>query len=180
MRLFLTLILAATTTAAAQSTWHGVHFGESRDDVRTQLTAQNLPVEASQEGTLQSNTDYELPIPGLRHTFPMFVSFHFDDNNALADVSLTLDVPGMHRYWAIIGSDESLFNFAEEHLIGALSGLYGTPLYRSSACDAEPKQPAPVCIYSWRGSDQTVQLERLTTPRGQRLVIRYQPLATDL
>lgn len=173
-------LTAATTAASAQATWHGLHFGDSRDNVRDHLTAQNLPVEASQEGTLQSNADYELSIPSLRHTLPMQLSFHFDDNNALADITLALDLPGMKRYWAAIGSDEALFNFAEEHLIGALSGLYGAPLYRSRACDAEPKQPSPVCILSWHGDQQTIQMERQLTPHGQRLVIRYQPLATDL
>ena len=117
---------------------------------------------------------------GLRHTFPMQLSFHFDDNAALTDVTLTLDVPGMRRYWAAVGPDEALFDFAEEHLTAAVSSLYGAPLYRSGACAAEPKQPSPVCLLTWRATDQTVLMERQPSPHGQRLVIRYQPLPTDL
>jgi hypothetical protein len=170
----------ATAAASAQTTWHNVHFGESRDDVRSQITAQNMPLSTSQDGTLQSNTDYELALPGLRHTFPMLVSFHFADDATLTDVTLALDLPGMKRYWAAIGPDEALLNFAAEHLTGALTSIYGAPLYRSTACDADPKQPSPFCILSWRGADQTVEIERSAGTHGQRLLIRYQPLATDL
>ena len=182
MRLPLLLVLSlatATTAASAQTTWQGLHFGESRDDVHTQLTAQNLPVGTSQDGSLQSNTDYELPLPGLRHTFPMLVNFHFDDNATLADITLSLDLSGMRRYWAAVGSDEALSSFAAEHLTTALSGRYGAPLYRSTTCDAEPKQGSS-CVVSWHGTDQTVELEHLSTPNGPRLLIHYQPLATAL
>jgi hypothetical protein len=171
--------LIATTSASAQATWRGLHFGESLDEVRTQLTAQNMPVATSQEGALQATSDYDLAIPGLRYAFPMRVTFHFDDSAKLADVTLALDLPGMRRYWAAIGSDEALSTFAAEKLMGALSGRYGTPLYRSTACDADTKTPS-FCIVSWHATEQTVELERGTSARGMRLLVRYQPLATDL
>jgi hypothetical protein len=173
-------LTAATTAASAQATWRGVHFGESRDDVRSQITAQNMPLSTSQDGTLRTNTDYDLALPGLLHPFPMVVSFHFDDPSTLTDVTLALDLPGMHRYWSPIGADEAILNFAAEHLTSALSSIYGTPLYRSSACDADPKQPSPFCILTWRGKDQTIEIERSSGTHGQRLLIRYQPLATGL
>jgi hypothetical protein len=179
MRLALLLALA-TAAASAQTTWHNVHFGESRDVVRAQITAQNVPLSTAQDGSLQSNTDYELALPGLRHTFPMLVAFHFDDAATLTDITLTLDLPGMKRYWSTLGPDEALLNFAAEHLTAALSSIYGTPLFHSAACDADPKQPSPFCMLSWRGNNQTVEIERSTTPHGPRLLIRYQPLATDL
>jgi hypothetical protein len=172
--------IAAATTASAQTTWKGLHFGESREDVRAQLTAQSFTVEATQDGSLQSTADYELAVPGLRHTFPMIASFQFDDNLALADITLSLDLAGMRRYWATVGPEDALMNFAAEKLTGALSGRYGAPIYRSTACDAELKQNPGFCIVSWRGSEQTVEMERAASAKGLRLLIRYQPLATDL
>ncbi len=181
MRLALLIAIAAASTAAsAQTTWHNVHFGESRDDVRSQITAQNMPLSTSQDGTLQANSDYELALPGLRYTFPMLVSFHFDKAAALTDVTLALDLSGMKHNWATIGTDEALINFAAEHLTGALSSIYGTPLYRSTACDTDAKQASAFCILSWRGNNQTVEIEHSNTSHGQRLLIRYQPLASDL
>jgi len=177
--LALTLTLA-TSAASAQNTWHGLHFGESRDDVRAQLTAQNMPSTSSQDGTLQANADYDLLLPGLRYPFPTIVSVHFDDRAALADITLSLDLPGMRRDWAALGSDDALLHFAAEHFTAALSGRYGAPLYSSNSCNIEPKQPSSFCIVSWRGTDQTIELENALTPRGSRLLIRYQPLATDL
>ncbi len=170
---------AAATGATAQTTWKGLHFGELREDVRRQLAAQNIAVATSQEGSLQTISDYDLSVPGLRYPFPMLVSFHFDDASNLADVTLSVDLPGMRRYWAAIGPEEALANFAAEKLTGALSGRYGTPLYRSTACDAETKLPS-YCIVSWHGAEQTIELERGTNAKGLRLLIRYQPLATDL
>ena len=171
--------IASTAGASAQNTWKGLHFGESRDDVRNQLAAQSITVETAQDGTLQATKNYELTIPGLRYPFPMLASFHFDDASDLADVTLALDLPAMRLYWAAIGPEDALANFAAEKLTGALSGRYGTPLYRSTACDAETKQPA-FCIVSWPGSGQTIELERGTSPKGLRLLVRYQPLANDL
>jgi hypothetical protein len=179
--LLLVLSLAAATSAAsAQSTWQGLHFGQSRDDVRAQITAQNMPVSTSQDGALQSNTDYELVLPGLRHTFPMVASFHFNDDTLLADITLSLDLPAMDRFWSGVGTHEAILNFAAEHLTSALSSIYGAPLYRSAACDAEPKPASPFCILTWRGNAQTVEIERSAGPHGPRLVLRYQPLAAGL
>ncbi len=181
MRLVLLLALSlVSASACAQSTWHNLHFGQSRDDVRAQLSAQNMPVETSQEGTLQSTTDFELALPGLRYTLPMLASFHFNDAAQLSDVTLTLDLAGMHRYWATLGSDDTLLAFATEHLTSAISGRYGAPIYRSPACDTDPKTQPSFCLFSWHGTEQTIEMERHASARGPRLLIRYQPLATDL
>jgi hypothetical protein len=172
-------ILACTLAlpASAQLTWKNLHFGQSRDEARAQLTTQNIAVQNTPDGSLQSTADYELPIPPLQHTFPMVASFHFDDAGQLAEVTLALDVPAMRRYWGTLGTDDALFTFAEEKLITALTGRYGTALYRTPTCDSDPKQS---CTSLWRGPDQSIVLDRLTTPRGPRLIIRYQPLATDI
>jgi hypothetical protein len=166
--------------ASAQDTWHGVHFGEARDDVRTQLAAQNIQLSTTQDGTLQSNSDYELALPSLRHTIPMVLNFHFDDNARLIDVTLALDVVGMHRYWGVLGNDDALFAFAAEHLTSAIASIYGVPLYRSDLCDAAAPQGGGFCLQTWRGNGQTVAIERSTGAHAQRFLIRYQPIATDL
>lgn len=171
--------LAIAASASAQTTWHQLQFGESRADARTQLVAQKIDVSTSSEGTLQSAVDYELALPGLLYTVPMQLNVHFDDQATLADVTLALDLRSMRRYWGTLGPDEALFNFAAEKLMGALSGRYGPPIYNSANCDASLK-PGDYCIVSWRGNDQTVELERASTAKGLRLLVRYQPLATDL
>jgi hypothetical protein len=177
----LTLLLAlATATASAQGTWRGLHFGESRDSVNAQFTNLNMPSTTSQDGSVQVNADYELPLPGLRYPFPMIVTAHFDDHGGLSDVTLALDLSSAHHYWANIGSDEALLNFAAQHFTSAISGRYGAPLFTSNACDAEPKQPPTFCIVSWSSPSQTIEIERAITARGPHLLIRYQPLASDL
>lgn len=172
-------IALCTVAAHAQATWKGLHFGQSREQVRAELAAQNIATETSQEGSLQTTADYDLFLPSLAHTLPFHVSFHFTDAGGLMDVSLTLDLLGMRRYWSILGPDEAMIHFAGEHLAGALSGRYGAPLYHTPSCEPDAKQNS-ICIVSWRGAEQTVELERLPSPRGPRLVVRYQMLATDL
>ena len=180
MRLALILCLAATASASAQTTWHNLHFGQSRDAVTAELTNQNMPSTSSDDGTLQVSTDFEELLPGLRYPLPLIVTVHFNANSALSDVTLALDLPAARHYWSSIGSDEALFNFAAEHFTGALSGRYGAPLFSSNSCDGEPKQASTFCIISWRGAEQTVEMERSVTAKGPRLLIRYQPLAGDL
>ena len=182
MRLLtLILCLATTTTAAsAQTTWHNLRFGQSRDDVTNQLTNQNMPSTSTQDGNLQANSDYDLYLPGLRSPFPMIVTVHFDDHAALTDVTLSLDLTSARRSWPSIASEESLLHFAAEHFTAALSGRYGAPLSASNSCDADSKQASAFCIVSWRTADQTIELERAVTSKGPRLLIRYQPLAADL
>lgn len=182
-RLFaLAIVLFALShhAATAQDTWHGVHFGEARDDVRSQMAAQNIQLSTTQDGTLQSNSDYELALPSLRHTIPMVLSFHFDDDARLLDVTLALDVAGMHRYWGVLGNDDALFAFAAEHLTSAVASIYGVPLYRSISCDASAAQASGLCLQTWRGNGQTVAIERGVGSHGQRFLIRYQPIATGL
>jgi hypothetical protein len=184
LRTLLTLTLLAVATAAhAQqppvSTWHGLRFGDTRDQVRAQLNAQHIPVETSQEGALQSTTDYDLFLPGLRYTLPLLSSYHFTDAGTLMDVTLTLDLAAMRHNWSSLGTDDAMTRFASEHLAGALAGRYGAPLYRSPACDADAKEPA-TCAYFWNGPDQSILLERSPSPHGPHLMLRYQMLATDL
>jgi hypothetical protein len=180
VRLLLLLLLcfATATSASAQTTWHGLHFGESRDDVRSQLAAQNMPVETSPDGALQTNTDYNLPLPGLLYPFPMVANLHFDTNSLLADVTLTLDLPAMRRDWASLGSDQALYNFADDQLTFALAGLYGAPLYSSVPCNVIAETASFPCTILWRGNQQSIELERLSS--GRRLRIHYLPLATGL
>ncbi len=180
MRFVVLFVLALSLPASAQLTWKNLHFGQSRDDVRTQLRASGMEVETSQENSLQSTADYELALPGLARTLPMHAGFHFNDANGLADVTLWLDLAGMRRYWAALGPEEALYNFAAEKLTVALSGRYGPPLYRSPDCDKAPQAPTAFCTLGWRGPDQLIEMERSPAARGPRLVIRYQPLAADL
>jgi hypothetical protein len=164
----------------AQTTWHGLEFGQPRDAVRAQLSSQSIASDVSQDGTLKSTGDYLLPIPGLSQPFPMLANFYFDASSKLSTITLLVDIPGMRHDWSALGGDEALATFAAEKLTGALSGKYGAPLYRSSVCDSQLTAPAAFCIVSWRGPDQTIELERASTPRGPRIIVRYQPLATDL
>jgi hypothetical protein len=176
-------LAAATATASAQTTWHNLHFGESRDDVTNQLTNQNMPSTSTQDGNLQANSDYDLYLPGLRYPLPMIVTVHFDDHAALTDITLALNLTSARRSLPSTpstSSDDALLHFAAEHFTAALSGRYGPPLYSSNSCDTEAKQASTFCIVSWRTADQTIELERTITLKGPRLLIRYQPLATDL
>ena len=182
MRLIpLALFLAAATAAAsAQTTWHNLQFGQSRDAVTAQLNNQNMPSSVSQDGSVQANADYELLLPGLRYPLPVIVTAHFDANANLADVTLTLDIPSARRYWPAITSDDAMFHFAAEHFTAALSGRYGAPLFSSNACDPAAKESPTFCLVSWGHPNQTIELERSVTSKGPRLLIRYQPLASDL
>jgi hypothetical protein len=180
LRLALILILAATTASAQTTTWHGLHFGQSRDDVRTQLADQNTPAETSPDGALQTNTDLALTLPGLLNPIPITANLHFDAATTLADVTLTLDLPAMHRDWASLGTDQALFAFATDQLTLSLAGIYGPPAYTSANCTATTEALTSACTILWRGNQQSIELERLPTHNGPRLRILYLPLATDL
>ncbi|MDE1162733.1 MAG: hypothetical protein PW792_12405 [Acidobacteriaceae bacterium] len=181
MRLALAVaLLSMSGFAHAQATtWHNLHFGETRDQVRTDLTAQGIPVESSAEGALQSTSDYDLFLPGLTNTLPLRSSYHFTPNGGLMDVTLTLDLPAMRRNFAELASDDALIRFASDAMAGALAGRYGAPIYRSPACEGESKE-ANTCAIFWNGSEQSILLERTASPRGQHLLLRYQMLTSDL
>jgi hypothetical protein len=169
----------ATAGARAQTTWHNMQFGDSADTIRSTLQQQNISVTASQDGTLKSNSDYSLALPGLLQPLPLLLNVHFDANSRMSAVTLSVDVANMRGDWGVHGSSEVLATFAAEKLMSALSGRYGAPLYRSSACDTQ-ETTALVCRISWRGESQTIELEHSLSANGPRVVVRYQPITNDL
>lgn len=176
------LALALATTAAAQTTWHNVRFGDTRDQVRSELAAQNFPVETSQEGSLQSVSNYNILLPGMRNTLPLRADFHFTDDNRLMDVTLSLDFAAMRRIYPSLGGDDALLAFAYDRFNRALTDKYGVPLFVRPDCTADAttlaKQPNPLCTINWRDPAQSVELTWLQHP--SRLFIRYQMLVADL
>lgn len=176
------LSFALALPAAAQITWHNVRFGETREQVRSELAAQGFPVEISQEGSLQSISDYNILLPGMRNTLPLRADFHFTDAGTLMDVTLSLDLPAMRRSYPSLGGDEALLAFAYERFNRALSDKYAAPLFVRSECSADgatlAKLPSPMCTVNFRGEGQSVELTWLQRP--YRLFIRYQMLASDL
>src|SRR5947209_19874120 len=103
----LLLVLALATTASAQTTWHNLRFGESRDEVRSALAAQSFPVETSAEGSLQSVSDYQLLLPGMRYALPLRADFHFTDAGGLMNVVPSPDIRGMRKNFPHRGSEEA-------------------------------------------------------------------------
>jgi hypothetical protein len=174
--------LLAASSASAQATWKNLHFGDTRDAVRSALAAQNFAVETSQEGSLQSVTNYDILLPGLRYTLPLRADFHFTDAGGLMDVTLSLDFPAMRRTYPNLGGDDRMLAFAADKFNRALTDKYGIPLFKRSECDADAatlaKSPNPVCTVNWSDPAQSVELDWFThTPR---LFIRYQMLSPDL
>jgi len=177
--LIFALIFAAS--GSAQSTWKNLHFGQTRDDARNALTAQGIPVETSQEGSLESTGDYQLFVPGLRHTLPMHTQLRFTDSGGLMDITLTLDVPAMRQNYNEYRTDDALLAFASDRLTRALTDIYAAPVSTTSECDADPATFAnkPTgCTINWHGTGQSIAIDWLTRPA--HLYIRYQMLSPDL
>ena len=180
----LCVLFTASVSAAAQAptTWKGLHFGQTRDLVRAQLSAEGFPVETSQEGALQSVSNYSLQLPGTRRTLPLRADFHFTDDGGLMDVTLSLDFAAMRRINSDLGGDDPMLLFAADHLYRALTDKYGFPLLRRPECDSDAatlaKQPTTFCSTNWRDTAQSVELNWST--HAPRLFIRYQMLAPDL
>lgn|GEM_PF-2362817 len=175
----LLVIALLTAPVCAQTTWKNLHFGDTRDAVRSTLTAQNFPVETSQEGALQSVSDYDILLPGMRNTLPLRADFHFTDAGGLMDVTLSLDFPAMRRVYPSLGGDDRLLAFAADKFNRALTDKYGFPLFKRPECDADPTKTAnQVCTINWRDPAQSVELDWFAhTPR---LFIRYQMISPDL
>jgi hypothetical protein len=176
--LILLLSLGFVSTAQAQNTWKGLHFGDNRDNVRAALTAQNFEVETSQEGSLQSVSDYQLFLPGMRNSLPLRAEFRFTDGGGLMDVTLSLDFAIMKQNFPSIGGDEALMAFASDKLTRALTDRYATPIGRTADCDADSAKRPLTCAINWHDPYQSVELDWFT--HGPRLFIRYQMLAPDL
>jgi hypothetical protein len=174
MRPTLLLALCIAATSASAQTWNTLNFGQSRDSVQSQLTNQNIPVESTPDGSLQTNSDYPVTVPGLAYPLPMMVTMHFDAASHLAGISLALDLPAMRHDWPSLGSDEALYNFAADKLSLALAGNYGAPIFTTPSCTAE----AAPCTLEWRNTLQVIQLERI--PTGRHLYITYLPFAPTL
>ena len=175
--LLLLLSLGLASTAQAQATWKGLTFGQTRDSVRAALAAQNFEVETSQEGSLQSVSDYQLFLPGMRNALPLRADFRFTDAGGLMDITLSLDFAIMKQNFPSIGGDEALLAFASDKLTRALTDRYATPIARAADCDADAKRPT-ACTVNWHDPGQSVELDWFT--HGPKLFIRYQMLAPDL
>jgi hypothetical protein len=178
----LLLILLLTGTISAQTTWKNLRFGETRNQVRAQLAAENFTVETSQEGALQSVSDYDMLLPGMRIALPLRADFRFTDDGGLMDITLSLDFAAMKRNFPDVGGDEQLLAFAAERFTRSLTDKYGIPLYKRDTCDADAatlaKTPSAQCTINYRDPAQSIELNWFThTPR---LFIRYQMLAPDL
>jgi len=171
-----TLVLATTGLCQEPTTWHGLHFGDTRDHIRTELNQQGIETAQSPEGTLEATQDYDLMLPGLRYPLPILSSFHFTDAGTLSDVTLTINPQSMRKVWASALPGEDLDRFASDHLAGALAGRYGPPIYRATGCDATAKSEPERCIIFWNGPNESIVLER----RSGRVFVRYQMLASDL
>jgi hypothetical protein len=178
--LLLTLALAAT--ASAQTTWKNLHFGQTREDVRSALAAQSFPVETSQDGSLQSVSNYNMLLPGMRNALPLRADFHFTDDGGLMDITLSVDFAAMRRVYPNLGGDDILLAFAADKFNRALTDKYGIPLFKRPDCDADAatlaKTPSAACTINWRDPAQSVELNWFT--HSPRLFIRYQMLAADL
>jgi hypothetical protein len=178
----LTTLLALTlaTSVRAQSTWKNLHFGQTRDDVRAALAAQSIAVETSQEGSLQSTSDYQLMLPGLRRALPLRTDFRFTDAGGLMNITLYLDIPSMKQDYTEFRTDEALLAFASDKLTRALTDIYAAPLSTTSECETDLNTATkPIgCTINWHGTGQSIAIDWLTRP--SHLYIRYQMLAPDL
>jgi hypothetical protein len=176
------LVLIFATTASAQTTWKNLHFGQTRNQVRAQLAAESFPVETSQEGSLQSVSDYDMLLPGMRVALPLRADFRFADDGGLMDVTLSLDFSAMKQNFPDVGGDDQLLAFAAERFTRALTDKYGIPLSKRSDCDADAatlaKSTTAFCSINYHDPGESIELNWL--PRTPRLFIRYQMLATDL
>jgi hypothetical protein len=176
------LTFALAATSHAQTTWKGLHFGQSRDDVRNALAAQHVDVETSQEGSLQSDTDYQLFVPGLRHTLPFRTDLRFTDAGGLMDITLWLDLRALRENYPEYRTDDTLLGFAADKLTRSLTDIYAAPVTTTSECDADPTtlaKPQPIgCTINWHSPAQSVSIDWLTHPT--HLFIRYQMLSPDL
>ena len=174
----LVALLALCATANAQVPWSAVSLGDTRDRVHAKLDKLNIPISSTPDTNLQTNTDFPLVLPGLLYPLPVMVTFRFDANSRLAEITLALDLPAMRRDYAALGSDEALYAFANDKLALALAGAYGPPSFSSYACNAEPATTP--CTLQWRDTNksQVIQLERI--PNGHHLRIDYLPVAGAL
>ena len=170
--LALALVLAATP-ASAQSTWQGLQFGQSRDSARAQLSAQSFEVAVSQDGMLQSVSDYDLYLPGFTHPFPLKVNLRFV-NDHLTNVDLVLDPAAMRANFPDLGP--GAISFAGSHLAQALAAKYGHPVFRDFDCDTTTQTSD--CIVTWRGDNQAISLTWFNSHPG--LQLRYQMLSPEL
>jgi hypothetical protein len=176
----LTCALLAVS-AHAQTTWKGLNFGQNRESVRAALAAQNFDVEVSQEGSLQSVSDYQLLLPGMRNPFPLKADFHFTDAGGLMNITLSLDLAAMRQNFSYVGNDEAMLLFAATRLQRALTDRYFAPLDAANDCatDAATTAKRPLaCDIHWHAPTSSVELN--WTTRSPRLYIRYQMLAPDL
>lgn len=179
--LILLAALATAATAHAQTTWRGLRFGDTREAVRSQLSAQNIEVVASQEGSLQSTSDYQLVLPGLTRALPFRLDFRFTDAGGLMDVTLWLDLTAMRQNYSEYRTDDAMLAFASERLSRALNDIYNAPMTESSGCDADAAAFAkgPVeCDAHWHAHGQSVAL--IWHSRPATMFIRYQMLPADL
>jgi hypothetical protein len=171
--------LTLATTVSAQTTWRNLRFGMNTDEIRNNLSAQDIIVSTNNEGSLEASSDAQINIPGLIHAIPVRPEFRFTPVGGLMDITLHLDFAATRQNYTQYHTDADTLTFVADSFTRALTGIYGSPIFTTPGCEIEPASAnAATCTTTWHGTGQSVSIE--WTNHSPHLFIRYQMLSPDL
>jgi len=184
----LLLIFALAQLSVAQTTWDGLRFKMSEEDVKKQMSAQGFELHpvANDRGHYTATPDYDLMLPDLRITLPFIPELNFG-TSGMSVITLSLDTakfltdnPRLDPMSMTLISAKSIHD--------ALVTRYGQPLEQSGSCN---KVDVPTllgdrgiveCKTKWRGEAQLVMVSWYYH-RGEKkfeYFLQYQAQASGL
>lgn len=181
----LLICLGVSSIVFAQTTWHGLKFGMSEQDVRGQYQGQ-LEKVPSADGSYQL-VDRAQKLTGGNPDagWQAAAHLHFDKSGKLASVEVVMTDPLL----TASGTSATGGSFAAiDVLTEKLVQKYGEPISREGECgvtiqDVIQNQPQRIftCKKLWKAADQTITL--YWSVEYQRLSffsLDYEPLPNDI
>jgi len=179
MRTFLAALLLCALPAGAQTTWHGLSFGMSRDDARSLLASQGIQVENNNDGDLEGTGNAQIMLPGLTQTIPVRPELRFTEAGGLMDVTLSLDFTAAKQNLTQYHTDIDILAFVADRTTRALTAKYSSPIFSTPGCDNDPHGSTSLdCTTTFHATGQSVAIDWANHPA--HLFIRYQMLSPDL
>jgi hypothetical protein len=142
-----------TLQAYAQSTWNGLRFGMSREEVEQALKAKGMTTSERNPDVVAVQPTYQVTLPDLRDPLPFYTELIFS-KGVLRRVDLNFKTDEALK---VIRSLYAVIDIVNGSMKKALTAKYGQRIEAAGACDAEdtdlvalPSDGSAKCNESWQ------------------------------
>ncbi len=179
------ILAVLSVPCVAQSTWNGLRFGMSRDDVEQALKAKGMTIAEKAQDVFAVSPTYEVELPNLTKPLPFYVEVTFS-KAGLQQVDLNFKTDEALKS---IGSIYAVVDIVNGSMKKALTAKYGQPIDASGSCNAESNDMVEIlfngnasCNESWQSQGELISVKWWYDKQRSTFVYiaSYQASSSDL